>query len=175
MDNEYKTHPQYNKLRFFIGDVRDAERLKLAMQNVVSDKLFCAANAYSGADGTRFAVVRCSNVAGSRGSVIPFFKNIISNGGEELPITDYWMTRFWISLEDGVKLVIHALENVRGGKTFIAKIPSIKITDLVEAILPGCRKPEVGICEGEMRMPFTLMSMTDILLFILIIIGGKKN
>ena len=60
------------------------------------------------------------------------------------------MTRFWISLEDGVKLVIHALENVRGGKTFIAKIPSIKITDLVEAILPGCRKPEVGICEGEM-------------------------
>ena len=88
-------------------------------------------------------------MAGSRGSVIPFFKNIISNGGEELPITDYWMTRFWISLEDGVKLVIHALENVRGGKTFIAKIPSIKITDLVEAILPGCRKPEVGICEGE--------------------------
>ena len=116
---------------------------------LVSDKLFCAANAYSGKDGTRFAVVRYGNVAGSRGSVIPFFQNIIDNGGTELPITDYRMTRFWISLEQGVKLVIKALEEAHGGETFISKIPSFKITDLAEAMLPGCKKPEVGIREGE--------------------------
>ena len=116
---------------------------------LVSDKLFCAANAYGGEDGTRFAVVRYGNVAGSRGSVIPFFQNIIDNGGKELPITDYRMTRFWISLEQGVELVIKALEEARGGETFISKIPSFKITDLAEAMLPGCEKPEVGIREGE--------------------------
>ncbi len=116
---------------------------------LVSDKLFCAANAYSGNDGTRFSVVRYGNVAGSRGSVIPFFKNIIDNGGDELPITDYRMTRFWISLEQGVELVIKALEESVGGETFISKIPSFKITDLAEAMLPGCKKPEVGIREGE--------------------------
>lgn len=116
---------------------------------LVSDKLFTAANAYSGADGTRFAVVRYGNVAGSRGSVIPFFQNIIDNGGDKLPITDYRMTRFWISLEEGVKLVIKALEESRGGETFISKIPSFKITDLAQAMLPGCEMPEVGIREGE--------------------------
>ena len=116
---------------------------------LVSDKLFCAANAYSGQNGTRFAVVRYGNVAGSRGSVIPFFQNIINNGGSELPITDYRMTRFWISLEQGVELVIKALEEAHGGETFISKIPSFKITDLAEAMLPGCAKPEVGIREGE--------------------------
>ncbi len=116
---------------------------------MVSDKLFAAANAYSGADGTRFAVVRYGNVAGSRGSVIPFFQGIIDRGGDELPITDYRMTRFWISLEEGVKLVIKALEESRGGETFISKIPSFKITDLAQAMLPGCKMPEVGIREGE--------------------------
>ncbi len=116
---------------------------------LVSDKLFCAANAYGGADGTRFAVVRYGNVAGSRGSVIPFFQNIIRNGGTKLPITDYRMTRFWISLEQGVELVVKALEESRGGETFISKIPSFRITDLAEAMLPGCEKPEVGIREGE--------------------------
>lgn len=116
---------------------------------MVSDKLFAAANAYSGADGTKFAVVRYGNVAGSRGSVIPFFQNIINNGGDELPITDYRMTRFWISLEEGVKLVVKALEESRGGETFISKIPSFKITDLAQAMLPGCKMPEVGIREGE--------------------------
>lgn len=116
---------------------------------MVSDKLFAAANAYSGTDGTRFAVVRYGNVAGSRGSVIPFFQNIIDNGGDELPITDYRMTRFWISLEEGVKLVVKALEESRGGETFISKIPSFKITDLAQAMLPGCKMPEVGIREGE--------------------------
>ena len=116
---------------------------------MVSDKLFAAANAYSGADGTKFAVVRYGNVAGSRGSVIPFFQNIIDNGGTSLPITDYQMTRFWISLEEGVKLVIKALEESRGGETFISKIPSFKITDLAQAMLPGCEMPEIGIREGE--------------------------
>ena len=116
---------------------------------MVSDKLFAAANAYSGTDGTRFAVVRYGNVAGSRGSVIPFFQNIIDNGGKSLPITDYKMTRFWISLEEGVKLVIKALEESRGGETFISRIPSFRITDLAQAMLPGCEMPEVGIREGE--------------------------
>jgi FlaA1/EpsC-like NDP-sugar epimerase len=116
---------------------------------LVSDKLFCAANAYSGEDGTRFSVVRYGNVAGSRGSVIPFFQKIIDDGGKELPITDYRMTRFWISLEQGVELVIKALGESRGGETFISKIPSFKITDLAQAMLPGCNMPEVGIREGE--------------------------
>ncbi len=116
---------------------------------LVSDKLFIAANAYSGTKDVRFAVVRYGNVAGSRGSVIPFFKQIIENGGKELPITDYRMTRFWISLEQGVELVIKALEEARGGETFISKIPSFRITDLAQAMLPGCEMPEVGIREGE--------------------------
>lgn len=116
---------------------------------LVSDKLFCAANAYSGVDGTTFSVVRYGNVAGSRGSVIPFFQNIIDKGGNELPITDYRMTRFWISLEQGVELVIKALEESNGGETFISKIPSFKITDLAQAMLPECTMPEVGIREGE--------------------------
>lgn len=116
---------------------------------LVSDKLFIAANAYAGARDLNFSVVRYGNVAGSRGSVIPFFQNIIENGGKELPITDYRMTRFWIDLEEGVELVIKALSDARGGETFISKIPSFKITDLAEAMLPGCEKPEVGIREGE--------------------------
>ena len=116
---------------------------------LVSDKLFIAANSYSGENGTIFSIVRYGNVAGSRGSVIPFFDNIIKNGGTELPITDYRMTRFWISLEEGVKLVIKALEESRGGETFISKIPSFEITDLAQAMLPGCEMPEVGIREGE--------------------------
>lgn len=116
---------------------------------LVSDKLFTAANAYSGTYGTKFSVVRYGNVAGSRGSVIPFFQNIIDRGGKDLPITDYRMTRFWISLEEGVKLVIKALSEARGGETFISKIPSFKITDLAQAMMPGCNMPEVGIREGE--------------------------
>ena len=214
MQNEYKNHPKANKLRFFIGDIRDKERLYRAFEGVdyvihaaalkqvpaceynpmeavktnidgamnivnaaldcgvkkvvalstdkavnpinlyggtklVSDKLFIAANAYAGEKDVNFSVVRYGNVAGSRGSVIPFFRNIVANGGKELPITDYQMTRFWISLEQGVELVIKALEEAKGGETFISKIPSFKITDLAQAILPGCEMPEVGIREGE--------------------------
>ncbi len=116
---------------------------------LVSDKLFTAANAYSGENGTIFSVVRYGNVAGSRGSVIPFFQTKIDNGEKELPITDFGMTRFWISLEQGVELVIKALEEACGGETYISKIPSFRITDLAEAMLPGCIKKEVGIREGE--------------------------
>lgn len=116
---------------------------------LVSDKLFIAANAYTGNRDLSLSVVRYGNVAGSRGSVIPFFKQIVENGGKELPITDYRMTRFWISLEQGVELVIKALEEAQGGETFISKIPSFKITDLAQAILPDCNMLEVGIREGE--------------------------
>jgi len=116
---------------------------------LVSDKLFIAANAYSGMKDTRFAIVRYGNVAGSRGSVIPFFRSLVEAGQTELPITDFEMTRFWISLEQGVQLVIKALAESKGGETFIAKIPSFKITDLAKAILPGCTLKEVGIREGE--------------------------
>lgn len=116
---------------------------------LVSDKLFIAANSYAGSRDLSFSVVRYGNVAGSRGSVIPFFQNIINNKKEELPITDYRMTRFWISLEQGVELVIRALETSNGGETYISKIPSFHITDLAQAMLPGCKMPEVGIREGE--------------------------
>ncbi len=213
MADKYKEYESI--LRFFIGDVRDKERLKRALKNVdyvvhaaalkqvpaceynpieavktningamnvvdavldsdsvkrvvalstdkavnpvnlyggtklVSDKMFIAANSYVGNRDLSFSVVRYGNVAGSRGSVIPFFKNIIDNGGKELPITDYHMTRFWIDLGQGVELVIKALQEAKGGETFISKIPSFKITDLAQAMLPGCGMPEVGIREGE--------------------------
>ena len=106
---------------------------------LVSDKLFIAANAYSGKRDVRFSIVRYGNVAGSRGSVIPFFRKIIEQGGNILPITDYRMTRFWISLNEGVQLVIKALGEARGGETFISKIPSFRITDLAKAIAPKCK------------------------------------
>lgn len=212
MQNEFKEYA--SKLRFFIGDVRDKERLTRALEGVdyvvhaaalkqvpaceynpaeaiktniggaqnvidacldtgvrkvvalstdkavnpvnlyggtklVSDKLFIAANAYAGPKDISFSIVRYGNVAGSRGSVIPFFQNMIRDGAAKLPITDYRMTRFWISLREGVELVIKALEEAKGGETFISKIPSFRITDLAEAMLPGCETTEVGIREGE--------------------------
>lgn len=116
---------------------------------LVSDKLFVAANAYRGESGTTFSVVRYGNVAGSRGSVIPFFKNLVDNGATELPITDFRMTRFWISLEEGIQLVVKALSEVQGGETFISKIPSFKVTDLATAMAPNAKQIEVGIREGE--------------------------
>lgn len=116
---------------------------------LVSDKLFIAANAYSGESGTIFSVVRYGNVAGSRGSVIPFFKDLIDNGCNELPITDYRMTRFWITLKQGVELVFKALEESKGGETYISKIPSFKIIDLAKAMMEDVKLKEVGIREGE--------------------------
>lgn len=116
---------------------------------LVSDKLFVAANAYRGQCGTTFSVVRYGNVAGSRGSVIPFFDNLVKGGATELPITDFRMTRFWISLEEGIQLVIKALAEAEGGETFISKIPSFKVTDLATAMAPEAKQVEVGIREGE--------------------------
>ena len=212
MQDEFRQYA--DKLRFFIGDVRDLERLRRAFAGVdyvvhaaalkqvpaceynpheaiktnihgamnvieaaldgsvrkvvalstdkavnpvnlyggtklVSDKLFIAANAYVGNKDVTFSIVRYGNVAGSRGSIIPIFRNIVKNGGTKLPITDVRMTRFWISLEQGVQLVIKALEEAKGGETFISKIPSFKITDLAEAMLPGCEIEEIGIRPGE--------------------------
>lgn len=212
MADEFKEYAE--KLRFFIGDVRDVERLKRACEGVdyiihaaalkqvpaceynpneaiktnihgamnvidaaldtgvhrvvalstdkavnpvnlyggtklVSDKLFVAANAYAGAKDINFSIVRYGNVAGSRGSVIPLFRKIIEEGKKELPVTDVRMTRFWISLNQGVELVIKALTEAGGGETFISKIPSFKVTDLAEAMLPGCEIRETGIRPGE--------------------------
>lgn len=127
---------------------------------LVSDKLFISANAYAGYKDVCFSVVRYGNVAGSRGSVIPFFEDLIKMGKKELPITDYRMTRFWISLEEGIQLVIKALSEAKGGETFISKIPSFKITDLAQAMMPGCEMPEVGIREGE-KLHETMITRED--------------
>ncbi|HIE59001.1 MAG TPA: UDP-N-acetylglucosamine 4,6-dehydratase (inverting) [Persephonella sp.] len=116
---------------------------------LVSDKLFVAANAYAGAKKTRFSVVRYGNVAGSRGSVIPFFFKLIKEGAKELPITDFRMTRFWITLDEGVELVFKAIKESKGGEIYVSKIPSFKITDLAKAICPECKLKEIGIREGE--------------------------
>ncbi|MBU0574539.1 MAG: UDP-N-acetylglucosamine 4,6-dehydratase (inverting) [Candidatus Margulisbacteria bacterium] len=112
-----------------------------------SDKLFVAANAYAGEGGTRFAVVRYGNVVGSRGSVIPFFKN--KKGEGVLPVTDPRMTRFWITLDKGVRFVVRAFERMSGGEIFVPKIPSMNIMDLVKAIAPECKTRVVGIRPGE--------------------------
>lgn len=114
---------------------------------LVSDKLFTAANNIVGKRDLRFSVVRYGNVMGSRGSVIPFFQKERAKG--VLPITDSDMTRFSITLEDGVSLVLHALEHAEGGEIFIPKIPSYRITDVAEAIAPECKTEIVGIRPGE--------------------------
>jgi UDP-N-acetylglucosamine 4,6-dehydratase len=197
-------HPS---LRYFIGDVRDAERLKLAFHGVdvvvhaaalkqvpaceynpieailtnvmggksvidaalqcgvdrvvalstdkavspatlygatklCAEKLFVQSNAYSGERGTRFSCVRYGNVVGSRGSVIPLFKEQRKNG--RITITDTRMTRFWITLEQGVRFVIDCAERMRGGEVFVPKIPSMSITDLATAVAPDCEIEEIG-------------------------------
>ena len=115
----------------------------------VSDKLFVSGNAYSGGREPVFTIVRYGNVAGSRGSVIPFFRKLLAQGETCLPITDYRMTRFWIDLKGGVELVVKAMMESRGGETYISKIPSFKVTDLAKAMAPGAEMKEVGIREGE--------------------------
>ena len=114
---------------------------------LTSDKLFVAGNAYSGEHGTKFSVVRYGNVMGSRGSVIPFFMSIRDSG--ELPITDERMTRFMISLEDGVKLDWHAFDDMVGGELYVKKIPSMKVTDLARVVAPECKLKFVGVRPGE--------------------------
>lgn len=219
MQTEYKDKVDMSKVRFFIGDVRDKERLKRAFQGVdyvihaaamkqvptceynpmeavktnihgaqnvidaaldckvkkvvalstdkavnpinlyggtklVSDKLFIAANAYSGENGTIFSVVRYGNVAGSRGSVIPIWQRLLDEGNNKLGVTDMRMTRFWITLRQGVELVFKAIEESKGGETYISKIPSFKIGDLAQAMSLNTLGKEadiqdIGIREGE--------------------------
>lgn len=206
--------PYLKKLRFFIGDVRDKERLMRAFENVdivihaaalkqvpaceynpfeaiktnvlgaqniidaaidrgvkkvvalstdkacapinlygatklCSDKLFIAGNAYCGDKDTRFAVVRYGNVAGSRGSVIPYWQKLVKEGAKELPITDMNMTRFWLKLEQAVEMVLEAIENMHGGELYVKKIPSMRMPDLAKAIAPELKTVEVGIRPGE--------------------------
>ena len=114
---------------------------------LASDKLFVAGNAYAGDHNTRFSVVRYGNVMGSRGSVIPFFMKLKKTG--ELPITDPNMTRFMISLEEGVKLVWHAFDDMKGGEIYVKKIPSMKITDIAKAVSKDARHNIIGVRPGE--------------------------
>jgi len=215
---QYEMQQQFSQslavLRFFIGDVRDAQRLQLAAretdiivhsaalkhvtaaeynpfecirtniigaENVVnaalnngvekvlalstdkaanpinlygatklaSDKIFVAANNLSGSIGTRFSVVRYGNVVGSRGSVIPFFRRLIAEGTDHLPITDARMTRFWITLQQGVDFVASSIGMMRGGEIFVPKIPSMRMTDLADCLAPGLPMREIGIRPGE--------------------------
>lgn len=209
---EMKQEFQDSRLRFFIGDVRDQERLHRAFdgvdivihaaamkhvdaceynpfeavktningaQNIIeaaidrgvekvialstdkacapvnlygatklaSDKLFVAANSYVGKKTTQFAVVRYGNVVGSRGSVVPFFRRIKETG--VVPITDERMTRFWITLDQGVQFVLDNLARMHGGEIFVPKIPSMNIMDLAKAIAPECKTEIIGIRPGE--------------------------
>ena len=220
MRTEFGDNP---KLRFFIGDVRDKERLYRAFdgvdivihaaalkrvpeceynpfeaiktnvigaQNIIdaaidrgvskivalstdkavnpinlygatklcSDKLFIAGNSYVGGKDIRFAVVRYGNVVGSRGSVVPLFMKLKNTG--KLPITDPRMTRFWITLEEGVEMVFTALEKMQGGEVFVPKIPSMKVTDLAKAIAPECELEIVGIRPGE-KLHESLITASD--------------
>lgn len=212
--SEMQREFNYPEMRYFIGDVRDLERLRLAMrgidyvihaaalkqvptaeynpmeciktnvngaQNVItaalecgvqkvialssdkaaspvnlygasklaSDKLFVAANNMAGDRPTRFAVARYGNVVGSRGSVVPVFKNLLANGASELPVTDRRMTRFWITLQQGVDFVLKNFERMQGGEIFVPRIPSMRIMDLVESLAPGIRVRIIGIRPGE--------------------------
>ena len=205
---------QYPFMRYFIGDVRDRDRLELAMRDVdyvihaaalkqvptaeynpfecirtnifgaenvvhaalrrnvrkvvalstdkaanpvnlygasklASDKIFVAANNLSGADGTKFSVVRYGNVVGSRGSVVPFFQKLVQDGAENLPITDERMTRFWITLTQGVNFVLSSMEMTRGGEIFVPKIASTTIVDLASLLGPNVRQKVVGVRPGE--------------------------
>lgn len=205
---------QHPFMRYFIGDVRDRDRLELAMRDVdyvihaaalkqvptaeynpfecirtnvfgaenvvyaalrrnvrkvvalstdkaanpvnlygasklASDKIFVAANNLSGADGTKFSVVRYGNVVGSRGSVVPFFQKLVQDGAETLPITDERMTRFWITLTQGVNFVLSSMEMTRGGEIFVPKIASTTIVDLASLLGPDVGQKVVGIRPGE--------------------------
>ena len=116
---------------------------------LVSDKLFVAANNVAGGHRTRFSAVRYGNVVGSRGSVVPFFKKQIANGCDHLPITDSSMTRFWITLQQGVDFVLQNFARMQGGEIFVPKIPSVRVVDLATAIAPHIAQKIVGIRPGE--------------------------
>jgi len=126
----------------------------------VMEKLFVAANAYVRFRDVAFTVVRYGNVVGSRGSVVPLFRELVERGETEMPVTDPRMTRFWISLEQGVRLVFRAVEDGRGGETFVPKIPSMKVTDMVAAFSPGLGVRAIGIRPGE-KLHETLMNADE--------------
>ena len=127
---------------------------------LASDKLFVAANNIVGKKKTRFAVVRYGNVVGSRGSVVPFFQKLIADGATELPITDADMTRFLITLEDGVNFVLKDFERMHGGEIFIPKIPSMKMTELAKALAPNLPHKIIGIRPGE-KMHEVMITVND--------------
>lgn len=116
---------------------------------LVSDKLFTAANNLAGNLPTRFSVVRYGNVVGSRGSVVPFFQKLVREGAREIPITDPRMTRFWITLDQGVEFVVKCFRRMAGGEVFVPKIPSMRLVDLASALAPGVAQKTVGIRPGE--------------------------
>lgn len=116
---------------------------------LASDKLFVAANNIKGSKKTTFSVVRYGNVVGSRGSVVPFFKKLVEGGAKEIPITDARMTRFWITLEEGVEFVLKSFERMQGGEIFVPKIPSMRVVDLALAVAPNLPMKIVGIRPGE--------------------------
>jgi UDP-N-acetylglucosamine 4,6-dehydratase/5-epimerase len=116
---------------------------------LVSDKLFVAANNVAGGHRTRFSVVRYGNVVGSRGSVVPFFKKQIADGCDHLPITDASMTRFWITVQQGVDFVLRNFERMQGGEIFVPKIPSVRVVDLARAMAPSLPHRIIGIRPGE--------------------------
>lgn len=116
---------------------------------LASDKLFIAANNITGGHRTSFAVTRYGNVVGSRGSVVPFFKSLLAQGAQELPVTDPQMTRFWITLQQGVDFVLKNFERMQGGELFVPKIPSMRIMDLLESLAPGIGVSIIGIRPGE--------------------------
>ena len=127
---------------------------------LVSDKLFITGNAYAGTHRTRFSVVRYGNVVGSRGSVVPFFKKLAAQGVKELPITDDRMTRFWITLDQGVQFVMDSMERCKGGELFVPKIPSMKVTDLAYALVPDAQMKIIGIRPGE-KLHEEMISIDD--------------
>jgi UDP-N-acetylglucosamine 4,6-dehydratase len=116
---------------------------------LASDKLFVAANNMAGGHPTRFSVARYGNVVGSRGSVVPLFQKLINEGQESLPITHEQMTRFWITLQEGVDFVLKNFLRMKGGEIFVPKLPSVRITDLADAMAPGLKKHIIGIRPGE--------------------------
>ena len=116
---------------------------------LASDKIFVAANNLSASDGTKFSVVRYGNVIGSRGSVVPLFQKLAAENATKIPITDERMTRFWITVQQGADFVLSSLEMMAGGEIYVPKIPSMKMTDLAEALAPGIPFQAIGIRPGE--------------------------
>ncbi len=225
MQKRFSEYQQTSVLRFFIGDVRDGMRLRMAFRDVdfvvhaaalkqvpaaeynptecihtnilgaenvvraaldtdvkkvvalstdkaanpinlygatklASDKVFVAANNLAGTNGTRYSIVRYGNVVGSRGSVIPLFKELVAQGADEIPITAADMTRFWITLSQGVDMVVRTFQEMSGGEIFVPKIPSMRIAELAKAIAPDVKHKIIGIRPGE-KMHEVMISKDD--------------